>query len=75
MQPERLIPALTSACCSSVGTNGSRLVTGENFALGRDITVEPLGPIGFFVNGEDIGDTGSGEGLRRAGVLLLVLLR
>ena len=29
---------------------------------GMGITVEPLGPIGFFVNGEDIGDTGSGTG-------------
>ena len=29
---------------------------------GRDITVEPLAPVGFFVNGEDIGDTGSGTG-------------
>ena len=29
---------------------------------GRGVTVEPLGPVGFYVNGEDIGKTGAGEG-------------
>ena len=32
---------------------------------GRDISVEPLGPVGFFVNGEDIGNENEeGEGWR-----------